>query len=146
MQEEQLYAQLTAKGYKLTDSRRKILHLMAMEPDWITAKSLQIKLLKHSVDINLSTICRNLDMMYGLDMLCRVDIKRNGTFAYRLQDMQNHHHHLICLACDTIVQLEYCPLEKLPDKQAQGFSNLECQFEVYGYCPKCQNNKKIDHN
>lgn len=139
MDVEQLFSQLAAQGYKITDSRRKILHIMATEPDWITAKSLHDKLLKQNANINLSTVCRNLDMMHELNMLCRVDIERNGTFAYRLQDMQNHHHHLICLSCGVIVPLEYCPLENLQKDLTQGFSNLQCQFEVYGHCQRCHN-------
>jgi Fe2+ or Zn2+ uptake regulation protein len=143
MDAEQLCSQLIAKGYKITNSRRKILNSMASEPDWMTAKSLHDKLLNQNIHIDLSTICRNLDIMYGLKMLCRVDKERNGTFAYRLQDMQNHHHHLICLSCETIVPLEYCPLEGLQEIQTRGFSNLECQFEVYGYCQACQNEGNI---
>ena len=138
MDAEQLCAQLAAKGYKLTNSRRQILHSMAAQTDWVTAKSQYDKLLQQNIHIDLSTICRNLDMMYSMNMLCRVDKERNGTFAYRLQDMQSHHHHLICLVCGTIVPLEYCPLEGLPEGQTQGFSHLEWQCEVYGYCQACK--------
>lgn len=135
---EKLWPKLSARGYKMTRTRQKMLQILALASGWLTAKSLYEELLDQQVRIDLSTVCRNLDMLFTIGLLCRVDRERNGTFAYRLRDMDEHHHHLICLSCGKILPVEYCPLDYLDDSQTDGFSELECLFEIYGYCRDCQ--------
>ena len=138
MDAEKLWPQLSSRGYKMTFSRQRILQNLVLQSSWVTAKSLYEELLAQQVHIDLSTVCRNLDMLYSIGLFCRVDRERNGTFAYRLRDMEEHHHHLICLSCGKILPLDFCPLDGLSANQTEGFSDLECYFEVYGYCRDCQ--------
>lgn len=135
---QNLWSQLSFKGYKMTYTRRKILQILTEDSGWLTAKALYEELLTQQVKINFSTVCRNLDMLYSMGVLCRVDHQRNGVFVYRWRDMGDHHHHLICLACGKIQPMQFCPLHGLDLNQTGGFSELECQFEVYGYCQDCQ--------
>jgi len=137
MNAEELWPQLSAKGYKMTHTRQEILQVLTLKSDWLTANSLYEELVGQQVRINLSTVCRNLDMLYGMGVICRVDRERNGNFAYRLLDMEEHHHHLICRSCGKILPLDFCPLNSLNTSQTEGFSDLECYFEIYGYCGDC---------
>lgn len=138
MDTRQLWSQLSSRGYKMTLTRRKILQILSSDSGWRTAKCLHDELKAQQVRIDLSTVCRNLDMLYSIGAICRVDRERNGVFAYRWRDMEEHHHHLICQACGKILPIEYCPLDGMNANQTGGFSQLECQFEVYGYCQDCQ--------
>ncbi len=137
MNADELWPQLSAKGYKMTHTRQKMLQILAPTSDWLTAKSLYEALMVQQVRIDLSTVCRNLDILHGMGVLCRVDRERNGNFAYRLRDMEEHHHHLICRSCGKILPLDFCPLHGLSKSQTEGFSDLECYFEIYGYCGEC---------
>ena len=138
MDAEKIWRQLSSRGFKMTQTRQKILQILMLTSGWLTANSLYEELLAQKVRIDLSTVCRNLDMLYNIGLLCRVDRERNGIFAYHLRDMEEHHHHLICLSCGKTLPLEYCPLNGLSTSQTEGFTDLECHFEVYGYCRDCQ--------
>jgi len=138
MQPEAIWEQLSAKGYKTTRTRQKIVQVLAQESDWITANSLYVKLCGEQTRIELSTVCRNLDILSNMGVLCRVDRERNGVFAYRLREMEEHHHHLVCLTCGKITPLRFCPLKEMNPSQTLGYSELECHFEVYGCCQDCQ--------
>jgi len=133
-----LQQQLSQKGFKMTRPRKKILEVLTLESGWVTAKSLYEELNTHKADIDFSTVCRNLDALSNMGVLCRVDRDSNGVFAYSLREMEEHHHHLICRSCGKISPMNFCPLQKLNASQTEGYSELECRFEVYGYCRDCQ--------
>jgi len=88
--------------------------------------------------MDFSTVCRNLDTLSGLGLLCRVDRDNKGAFAYCLPEMHAHHHHLICRSCGKVNPLDFCPLQQLSNSQTGEFKDLECRFEVYGICKDCQ--------
>ena len=134
----QFWGKLSPQGYKMTPNRQQILQILTVESNWLTAKSLHEQLLARQIRINLSTVCRNLETLYHMGVLCRVDRERNGVFSYRWRDTKEHHHHLICLSCGKIIPLLFCPLDNLKTHHTKGFRDLECQFEVYGHCRDCQ--------
>jgi Fe2+ or Zn2+ uptake regulation protein len=136
MNAEELWSKLSVHGYKVTNKRKQILQSL-LESDWMTAKSLFEQLQLRKANIDFSTVCRNLDILYGLGMLCRVDLERNGNFYYCLRDREGHHHHLICRSCGKILPLDFCPLNNINANQTQGFIDLECSFDVYGFCKEC---------
>ncbi|MDD3898600.1 MAG: Fur family transcriptional regulator [Syntrophomonadaceae bacterium] len=133
-----LKQQLAAKGYKMTRPRRVILEALAQKPGWVTAKDLHEEVCNHSGHIDFSTVCRNLDTLTGMEILCRVDRDNNGIFVYCLREMEEHHHHLICRCCGKTSPMDFCPLSQLSLVQTEGYSELECRFEVYGICHDCQ--------
>lgn len=132
-----LKEQLRARGYKMTRPRQAILEALARETGWLTARALFDELAGQQPNIDFSTVCRNLDTLTDLGVLCRVDRDNNGVFAYSLREIEEHHHHLICRRCGKITPIGFCPLEQLNTGHTKGFSELECRFEVYGTCEEC---------
>ncbi len=130
--------QLAGKGFRMTQPRRIILKALMEIPGWVTAKELYDDISQHPGNIDFSTVCRNLDAMTGLEVLCRVDRKNNGIFSYCLREKKEHHHHLICRSCGKTSIINTCPLNSLSPELTEGFSDLECRFEVYGICEDCR--------
>lgn len=136
-----LWSMLSTRGYRKTRNRQKILQVLVMQSGWITAKSLFEELCAQKMNIDFSTVCRNLDILSKMGVLCRVDRDRNGVFAYSLREIEHHHHHLVCISCGKITPMEFCPLKEMSPALTGGYSELECSFEVYGCCQKCQSNR-----
>lgn len=133
-----LKSQLAGRGYKITRPRRVILEALMEKTGWVTAKDLYEEISGQVDHIDFSTVCRNLDVLTGLEILCRVDLENNGIFAYCMREKREHHHHLICRSCGKTSLIETCPLANLSSEQTEGFSELECRFEVYGICRDCR--------
>lgn len=133
-----LKKQFQDKGLKMTRPRQAILEVLLHQPAWVTARDLYNDMAAQQRHIDFSTICRNLDVLTASGLLCRVDRDNNGIFAYRIREMKEHHHHIICRSCGKITPMEFCPLEQMSACHAEGFSELECRFEVYGTCQECQ--------
>jgi Fe2+ or Zn2+ uptake regulation protein len=133
-----LRQKLAQKGFKMTQPRQKILEALLRESGWVTAKFLHDELTTHKTKIDFSTVCRNLDSLCKMEVLCRVDRENNGVFAYSLREIQEHHHHLICRSCGKISPMDFCPMQQLKSSQTEGYSELECHFEIYGNCHDCQ--------
>jgi Fe2+ or Zn2+ uptake regulation protein len=128
------------QGYKLTRNRRILLQGLLEMKDWATAQEIFQYVAARNRRVNFSTIYRNLDTLCALGLLCRVDNSHSGHY-YTLNLDQSHHHHLICKSCRKIMTLEYCPLNALNPQDLHSFSDLECKFDVYGYCQNCQNQR-----
>ncbi len=128
---------LLAQGYKLTRNRRILLQGLMEIGDWSTARELFQYVEARSSRVNFSTIYRNLEALFEMDLLCRVDSSQAGHY-YTLNLEQDHHHHLICKSCRKIMTLDFCPLSSLNPKDLHSFSGIECRFDVYGFCPDCQ--------
>jgi Fe2+ or Zn2+ uptake regulation protein len=136
-----LQEELARKGYKMTKRRQAILEYLLEESGWVTVGMLHEKLLQDYPGMDFSTVYRNLDTLAAMGILCRVDQNDNGVFAYCLRETNQHHHHLVCRSCGKISPLHFCPLEQLSKSQTDGYSDLQCRFEVYGYCNDCQLSK-----
>ncbi len=137
---------LARKGYKMTRPRRILMEALMENSGWVTAKELHEKISLHQGHVDFSTVCRNLDALTGLEVLCRVDRENNGIFAYCLREMKEHHHHLICRSCGKTSLIYTCPLDGLSSESTEGFSELECRFEVYGICKDCKSNTAAKKN
>lgn len=135
---------LLGKGYKLTRNRRFLLQGLLEMKDWATAQEIFHYVAARNPKINFSTIYRNLDALCEMGVLCQVDSIQSGHY-YTLNQEQGHHHHLICKSCRKILTLDYCPLSSLKPHDLQSFSDIECKFEVYGYCQKCQSQQSLGH-
>ena len=128
---------LSSQGYKLTKNRRILLQGLLELAEWATAQELFEYVAARNKKVNFSTIYRNLDMLTEIGFLCRVD-RNNDIHYYALNHEEGHHHHLICKSCSKVLPLDFCPLSNLGPLDLQNFSDIQCNFAVYGYCQDCQ--------
>jgi Fe2+ or Zn2+ uptake regulation protein len=61
----------------------------------------------------------------------------------RFDDNTDHHHHLVCLGCQRVTDLDGLKLGpiKLPDARRTGFEIADYSIHFEGYCPECRRKK-----
>jgi Fur family zinc uptake transcriptional regulator len=71
-------------------------------------------------------------------MLDRIELA-DGSRRYRVCD-RGHHHHLICMQCGRIEEVDICVPEAELSSAASGagFEVERHALEIYGRCPDCR--------
>jgi len=86
---------------------------------------------------NRSTIFRELLFLTKNNILIKNNI--SGVDCYEIQ--QDHHHHLVCLNCNSIIKIEVGGHLAKQEKQIakrNKFDIINHSLEFYGYCRNCQ--------
>jgi Fur family peroxide stress response transcriptional regulator len=86
--------------------------------------------------ISLGTVYKTLERFHEVKLIQRVS---PITDVARYEAKTSTHHHLICLECQTILDLEDPSLDEkiqLPDDN--GFQILQRQVVIQGLCPHCR--------
>lgn len=130
---------LREHGYKLTPQRHAVLKVMAASHDHLTPEAIYVKARLGKPDIGLVTIYRTLDLLSELSLVCRIHA-RDGCHSYMMRRPTDHHHHLVCSGCGTVVDFTGCSLSELEKELAQKtkFDISGHLLEFYGLCPNCR--------
>ncbi len=135
-QQEQLKAVLAKGNHHLTQARLKTFELL-VHPE---PQSIREILSKNNGDIDRVTIYRNIDLFEKLGIVHRLYV--GWKFKLELSDQFiPHHHHLSCLQCQKIIDIEgEQSIDEFIKKVSAQFNFLPQQhhFEVSGYCHDCQ--------
>jgi Fur family transcriptional regulator, ferric uptake regulator len=135
---EELAGQLREQSRKLTGPRKAILQILQSQKHPVsTAK---IHELARESGCDLATVYRSMKMLERLGMVKRFDFG-DGVARYELdRHPGDHHHHLICVDCAKVVEIEECFPAELERKIAagNGFSRISHKLEFFGVCPACQ--------
>jgi Fur family ferric uptake transcriptional regulator len=59
---------------------------------------------------------------------------------YKLCELKNHHHHIVCKTCGHVVELDFCDISKWSKKvmESTGYQVTDHQLSFYGLCKECQ--------
>lgn len=129
-------SELRELGIQHTRQRASILELLKSSKTPITINEIKEGL---DVDIDLSTIYRTL-LLFEEKNLIKKTILQDPLENVYDYNRQIHKHHLICLKCKKIVNIDDCPLSDYEARVAKntGFIIQNHQLELYGICPECQ--------
>ena len=127
------------QGYKLTPQRRIILGAIAESHGHLTPAEIHEKVSREYKKIGLVTIYRTLDLLTKLGLICEIHAGGNCR-SYLLKRPSEHHHHLICSDCGTVVDFTSCDLSQVEQKLADdtGFDINGHLLEFLGRCRSCQ--------
>jgi Fe2+ or Zn2+ uptake regulation protein len=133
-----LLERLKAKGYKLTSQRRKIIETLHRSGHRASARDIYHLLRQSKSAISLDTVYRNLRLLAEIGIVHQISLQSGAVFE--LTHDGRHHHHLICVDCEKVVCIPFCPESFTYTEQATdaGFDVLGHMFEVYGRCDDCQ--------
>jgi Fur family ferric uptake transcriptional regulator len=95
-------------------------------------------LLKKQKRIGLTSIYRSLDIFESLGMVFK--IINGSNMKYKLCELEDHHHHIVCKTCGHVVELIFCDISKWSKKvmESTGYQVTDHQLSFYGYCKECQ--------
>jgi len=95
-------------------------------------------LLKKKRKIGLTSIYRSLDLFESLGMVFK--IVNGSSVRYKLCELENHHHHIVCKACGSVVELNFCDISDWSKKvtESTGYQVVDHQLNFYGFCKSCK--------
>ena len=127
---------LRKSGQKATPSRLAILTLFKKNRNPMSAQEV-IEALPRDTD--QATVYRTLKSLKEKGVIKQIDLRHNHAH-YELADIADHHH-LICLSCGRIEDVEHCGVEEIQStilKSSKHFSEIKQHtLEFYGFCKAC---------
>jgi len=138
---DEIRALFKSKGLKVTPQRVAIYTALAETTCHPTASDLY-----HQVALDYPMISHNT-VYYTLSSLREVGLVKEVNYWHdqaRFDANVTPHHHLICLCCRAILDIENRALNRLASSSAipQDFHVIDHQVEFYGFCPACQHSSK----
>ncbi len=130
---------LDGHDYKLTQQRAAILEVMINNQGKHLSVEEVLKEAKERVpNIGIATVYRTLDKLASIDVLYKTMFE-GGKYRYELSGAEDHqHHHIICLECNRIIEVEEDLLHNLEVQlEAKGYKIIDHELKFFGYCPDC---------
>jgi Fur family ferric uptake transcriptional regulator len=129
---------LATQGLKSTRQREIILDEFLRCASHPSTEELYLRLRKKHPGIGYATVYRTLKLFAA----CGIAEERNfgdGQTRYESSTAEEHHDHLICRNCGTIIEFEDPRIEELQSEVARrhGFVIENHRLELYGLCRKC---------
>ncbi|GAB3740667.1 Fur family transcriptional regulator [Nocardiopsis nanhaiensis] len=122
----------------MSTRREAVRQVLSESSGFRSAQDLYADLRADGSKIGLTTVYRALQ---ALSDSGEVDVLRtdDGEAVYRACDTDNHHHHLVCRACSTAVEIEGPTVEKWAAEVGShhGFTGVTHTVEVFGICADC---------
>ena len=95
-------------------------------------------LLKKKKRIGLTSIYRSLDLFESLGIVFKIINESN--VKYKLCELEDHHHHIVCKTCGHVVELNFCDIAGWSEKvmESTGYEVTDHQLNFYGFCKECK--------
>jgi Fur family ferric uptake transcriptional regulator len=127
----------SSTGIRSTRQRAAISALLDKLDDFRSAQELHDELRRRGEGIGLTTVYRTLQQMAAAGV---VDALRTdtGEAVYR-RCSDDHHHHLVCRACGSTVEVQGDQVETWATEVARehNFSDVSHTIEIFGLCSAC---------
>lgn len=139
---DDIYATFASLGLRNTRPRRliaeKLVDIAASGRDFAT-DDLWAELKQEDPELGRATVFRAVDLLVVQGILDRV-IFADGTHRYRVCGTEAHHHHVTCVQCHRVVDIETCLAPEVLDAIARttDFALEGHTLEVFGRCPNCR--------
>ncbi len=138
MDNKKIMENLKLRGHKSTKIRQALVEILFNADSPLSTTDLLKILSKKGLEPNKSTVYREVDFLQGQKILQEVDF---GEGRKRYEIAGSHHHHIICINCQKVVDI---PMEKdLDMKEMQIMKKLDFKpighsLEFFGVCHNCR--------
>lgn len=129
---------LKNKGFRITSARSSIINLFENTKKPISAASIHNMLGRIGVNVNVTTVYREIEFLLENNILEKVPLKDSELY-YELKDRE-HHHHLMCTDCGVIEDISLESEKTLLDEahNSSNFAINRHSIAFFGKCPKCK--------
>lgn len=123
---------------KMTGPRQAILDVLRRHARPLSAREIFHALGSRVCD--LVTVYRSMHMLEKEGMVKQFDFGDGRRFRLLEEGDDGHHHHLVCVECSAVVEIEECFPDEVERRIAarNGFKRVTHRLEFFGVCPKCQ--------
>jgi Fe2+ or Zn2+ uptake regulation protein len=124
-------------GFPLTVQRRVILETMLLRDDHPTAEQIYDTLQARVPEISRATVYRALESLVQLGAIGRA---HHLGPAARFDANASHHHHLVCVRCNRVMDFSDARLDNLPlpDGSLTNFQTVDYSVHFTGLCAECR--------
>ena len=124
-------------GFKITPQRRLIFEILAEDESHPTVEELYKRVILQMPDVSQTTVYNTLHELVELgELSCVENMNQAGA---RFDTNTNPHHHLFCIHCHKLIDLEKDFQEvKLSLEETEGYKIVKNQVTFYGICQECQ--------
>jgi Fur family ferric uptake transcriptional regulator len=138
---EQVAGRLKGAGVRLTNGRKQVVAALSRTRGPVSAAEIHTHL---DGSVPLSSIYRTLTVLADTGV-ASPHHARDGVTRYELAEpLQDHHHHLVCVECGRIDDVEFDGSAETAVKQAittvaatHGFAVTDHSLEIEGRCEEC---------
>jgi len=104
----------------------------------LSPQELYRSLIKKKKRIGLTSIYRSLDLFESLGIVFKIVTGSN--VKYKVCEMDDHHHHIVCKKCGDVVELHFCEISGWSEKvkESTGYEVTDHQLNFYGFCRNCK--------
>lgn len=129
---------LQVNGYRLTESRRAVVEIIAATCRALTPMEVFDQARVAHPELGLVTVYRTLEKLEELHLIQRVH-QPGGCQAF-VSASQGHQHLLLCQKCGQVIFFEGDDLQALFDRIAQktGYTIKEHWLQLFGLCENCR--------
>lgn len=125
------------RGLPVTVQRRTILEAVLDAQDHPSADRVNVEVARRTPGISRATVYRTLETLVRMGIITRACHPGRGV---RYDNRLEIHHHLVCLRCDTMIDISDPRLDALPipDTSAEGFEVSDHRVQLRGLCRSCR--------
>ncbi len=131
--------QVSKIGLKNSIQKDYILKVLYFSKKHLTAEDIsnEIKTI-YNVSIGIATVYRAMKFFHVMKLVNQLDIG-DGILRYEL-NLSDHHDHLICTSCGTIIEFtdDLIELNQIKIASKNNFILKEHVMTIYGLCERCQ--------
>jgi len=131
--EQEIKSLLKEQGFTATKTRMNVLSsILAKQP------ATMAQLVSSTPSADRATVYRTVQLFVDLGIAKKV----YTGFKYRIElgdSFQEHHHHLSCMRCKTVIDVHTPEIEYAIEQTAanNGFRPIRHDLEISGYCSSC---------
>lgn len=131
-------------GARMSAQRARIAEAVLGMPGAFTAEDLYRRVTSTAPGIGLATVYRALAAMQTSGAIAAVGDRQGSALLARCE-RHDHHHHLVCTACGSVVGID-CPLgnEALASAGRAGHLVTRHEIMLYGLCAGCRSRRDGD--
>ncbi|MDM5298613.1 ferric iron uptake transcriptional regulator [Bacillus pumilus] len=138
---DRIKKQLHSSSYKLTPQREATVRvLLENEEDHLSAEDVYLLVKEKSPEIGLATVYRTLELLTELKVVDKINFG-DGVSRYdlRKEGAEHFHHHLVCMQCGTVDEIEDDLLEDVEEiiERDWRFQIKDHRLTFHGICHRC---------
>jgi Fur family ferric uptake transcriptional regulator len=136
---EHVHAVLSQAGLKRGGARERVIDLLASKPCALSAVEIDDELRAAGRPTGRASIYRVLELLAEHGLVERVEVGDGQARFERSHPSGEHHHHLVCDRCGTLVAFDDPGLERAIDRLSDrlGVRIVSHDVLLHGACQRC---------
>jgi Fur family ferric uptake transcriptional regulator len=133
--QEMLRVYVEAHQLKNSESRNKILTVIASDQSHFNPQVLVKRVMERYPDVGAATVYRNIPILLAAGVIQESLTEESGEPLYELSD-ETHHDHIVCVDCGAIFEFHEDLIEKTQEKVIAGlrFKSVRHKHVIYAQC------------